>query len=95
MGRSKKIGYKPSLLAKQVSHLIKIKTGVEVEPMFIRVQTRTFRKGNTNLDGLKWYMQSYNDILVGSKLPADVLRRCNTIQKLQLADNVILLEGIK
>jgi hypothetical protein len=95
MGRSKKIG-KPTLLAKQVSHIIKMKTGVIVEPMFFRVSTKTFNKCNINLDGLKWYMLSFeNDILVGSKLPADVLRKCSIIQKSVLADNIILLDGIK
>lgn len=95
MGRSKKIG-KPTLLAKQVSHVIKMNTGVIVEPMFFMIMSKSFRRGNVNLDGLKWYMLSYeNDILVGSKLPADVLRKCGIIQKVELADNIILLDVIK
>lgn len=94
MGRIRRISNKPSALAKQIKCIIKINTGVDVEPVFNRVQTRTFGKGNVRIDGLKWYMLSYDcEILIGSTLTADDLKRCKEIKKIQLSDKIILLEG--
>lgn len=89
-GRS---GIKPTRLAKRMRDIIKVKTGVIVDPEFNRVQSPYCILEGINLDGLKWYMISKDgEVLVGSRFKADTLDRSGEVKKVEIAGNIILLE---